>query len=63
MKNAKCPACIKVIQFDEKINLHDLIDCPYCGSLLEFILEFPPTLDWAEDPMVFSARRLLNNIY
>jgi len=63
MKNAKCPACKKVIQLHEKTKVQELIDCPYCKSLLELVRLYPPTLDWAEDPTVSSSHRRFTKIY
>lgn len=63
MKNAKCPACSRTIQLNEKTKLHELINCRHCNSLLEFIADFPPTLDWAEEPAVLSTRRVMNKLY
>jgi NAD-dependent SIR2 family protein deacetylase len=62
MKKAKCPACKKVIQLSEKTKVQTLITCPYCESILELVNEFPPTLDWAEDPVV-ASKRFFNNRY
>jgi hypothetical protein len=63
MKNAKCPACKKVVQIREETNVQELITCPYCNALLEFVNKFPPTLDWAEDPAVSTSRRIFTKLY
>ena len=63
MNNAKCPACTKVIQLHKKTYLQELIICPNCNSLLELIAESPPTLDWAEDPVVFLTRGIINKMF
>jgi hypothetical protein len=59
---AKCPACTKDIQLSKETKVHDLIDCPHCNSLLEFGSQYPPTLDWADDPIVYPSRRSMKQI-
>ena len=59
-KRAKCPACKNNIELDTKIRVQGLITCPHCQSLLEFIRDFPPKLDWAEDPVVSTNHRMRN---
>ena len=59
---AVCPSCKKTIPVSKETKVQDLIDCPYCKSILELIMKFPPTLDWAEDPAVCS-RRILTKLY
>ena len=49
---AECPSCKKTVPVHEETKARDLIDCPYCKSVLELITKCPPTLDWAEDPAV-----------
>ncbi len=63
MNKAKCPSCKKIIPVQERTNVQELILCPHCTSLLELVNKFPPTLDWAEDPIVCSSRRILNKQY
>lgn len=55
MKKAKCPACKSIVEFDVKIKVQDLLTCPKCKSLLELVRDFPPKLDWAEDPEVYAS--------
>jgi hypothetical protein len=57
MRNGKCPSCKKVIQLQEKIKVQELVSCPHCNSILELVRLFPPTLDWAEDPVVNHSHR------
>jgi hypothetical protein len=61
--SAECPACKKNIRFKDETKVQELILCPHCKSLLEFVNQFPPTLDWAEDPIVCSSRRILTKLY
>lgn len=63
MTEAKCPACAKIIRMQEKIRIHTHITCPHCHSFLEYVDQFPPTFDWADDPVVLSSRRKFNKIY
>ena len=63
MKNAKCPSCKKSVHLQEKTKVQELITCPFCQSILELVNNFPPTLDWAEDPAVNSSRRFLSKLY
>jgi phage FluMu protein Com len=63
VKEAKCPACKKVIQLVEETEVEELIVCPHCKSILEYVNQFPPILDWAEDPEVCSYRRIFNKMY
>ena len=35
MKNAKCPTCKKVIHFQDKVKVKELVQCPFCNSILE----------------------------
>ena len=43
--SAKCPCCNKFIRFKEEIEFQELVLCPYCRSLLEFVNKIPPTFD------------------
>ena len=63
MNNSKCPSCGKNIQLQEETKVQELITCPNCKSVLELINNFPPTLDWAEDPAVCSSRRIFTKLY
>ncbi len=63
MKNAKCPSCKKIVHLQETTKVQDLITCPHCKAILEFVNKFPPTLDWAEDPAVYSSRRIISKLY
>lgn len=63
MKNAKCPACKKIVQLEETTRVQDLITCPHCQSMLELVRQIPLTLDWAEDPAVCSSRRIFTKMY
>jgi DNA-directed RNA polymerase subunit RPC12/RpoP len=58
MRKTKCPACKKIIQLQDDTKVQDLVTCPYCKSILEFTRDFPPTLDWAEDPIMNSPFNL-----
>ena len=57
MKNAKCPSCKKIIQFQDKVKIQELVECPLCNSILELVKKFPLTLDWADDPAVQQSQR------
>jgi hypothetical protein len=63
MTEAKCPACSKIIRLQELTKIHAQITCPHCHPLLEYVHQFPPIFDWADDPMVFSSRRIFNKLY
>ena len=63
MNKAKCPSCKKIILFQDKAKVQDLITCPHCKSLLELVNQFPPTLDWTEDPVVHSPHRIFSKHY
>ena len=54
---AKCPACKKIINLDQRYKVRELITCPFCQSLLEVVSEHPQKLDWAEDPQITSSLR------
>jgi hypothetical protein len=56
MRKAKCPSCKKVINLQPDTKVQELVTCPHCNSILEFVRDFPPTLDWAEDPPVSSRK-------
>jgi DNA-directed RNA polymerase subunit RPC12/RpoP len=62
MRKAKCPACKKVILLDQEFKVRELINCPHCNTILEIVKKFPPTLDWADDPMVYSSRKIFNKL-
>lgn len=63
MRKAKCPSCKKVIQFQETVKVQELITCPHCKSILELVRLFPPTLDWAEDPVANPTHRTFNKMF
>ena len=63
MGNVYCPACTRVIQLPKEIKVQDLINCPHCSSMLEYVSQDPPNLDWAEDPQVYPSHRLLKQNY
>ena len=43
--SAECPACRKNIRVDEDAKVQELILCPYCKTLLEFVKAIPPTFE------------------
>jgi C4-type Zn-finger protein len=63
MKEAECPLCGKVIQLKKQTKVRQLITCPYCRSLLELVHQSPPTLDWVEDPLIYSPRMIFTKRY
>ena len=63
MGNVYCLACTRVIQLPMEIKVQDLINCPHCSSMLEYVSQDPPNLDWAEDPQVYPSHRLLKQNY
>lgn len=63
MKFAHCPACNMIIQLPQKIKVRELINCPHCNSMLELASQYPPTLDWAEDPLVHPSRRGMKRLF
>ena len=63
MKKAKCPACEKIIYMHQEIKIRELVTCPHCKSVLELVDNFPPSLDWAEDPVVYSPYRKFKTMH
>jgi hypothetical protein len=63
MAKVQCPACKKVFILPVGTKIRDLVDCPKCGSILEFVRDFPPKMDWAEDPSIQSFRSFRNKLY
>ena len=63
MNKAKCPACKNILEIQKEAKVQELITCPHCTALLELVNKFPPTLDWAEDPIVCLSRRILTKLY
>jgi uncharacterized protein YbaR (Trm112 family) len=63
MKNAVCPSCKKTVRLAERMKVQELIICPNCKANLELVKKIPLTLDWSEDPSVYSSRRTFSNLY
>ncbi len=63
VKSAQCPACDMVIQLQVIMDYSELINCPYCNALLQLRNQHPPTLDWAEDPLVISSHRIFKKMF